>query len=126
MPRCVRPGWKRRGLWISIGIAASTACLAVIAAVAICSHANSIPVKFVNDTGQSVVLPDCGPDLEQLGAGQAAVINVDKQTQHCSIDGTRGSGETVVGCLILPSPHEGKAVVRLSDARPVSRSHPCG
>jgi hypothetical protein len=111
---------------MSIGIVVSVACLAVIATVVIWSHVNSVPVTFVNDTGRSVILPDCGPELAQLGAGQTAVINVDKQTQHCSIDGTRGSGEAVIGCLILPSPLKGNAVVRLSHTRPVSRSHPCG
>jgi hypothetical protein len=124
---CPRGGVrKRRRLWVPAAIVVSVACLAVIVAAVIWSHVNSVPMKFVNDTGRSVVLPDCGPDLERLGAGQAAVISVDKRARYCSIDGTRGSGEAVVGCLILPSPLGGNAVVRLSDARPVSRSHPCG
>jgi hypothetical protein len=122
----VRHGRKRRRFWVSAGIVVSVACLVVIAAAVIWSHVDSVAVKFVNDTGRSVVLPDCGPDLVRLGAGQAVVVKVGGRTRYCSIDGARGGGEAVVGCLVLPSPLEGNAVVRFSEARPVSRSHPCG
>jgi hypothetical protein len=108
-----------------MGIAAAATCVATIVTVVVWSHVNSVPVKFVNDSAQSVILPDCGPDLEQLAPGQTAIISVDRQTQHCSVDGARDGNEVVVGCLVLPSPLEANAVVRVSAARPASRSNSC-
>jgi hypothetical protein len=117
---------KRRTSWKWIAVAVAAICIAVIATVVVWSHVNSVPVKFVNDSTESVILPDCGPDLEQLAPGQTAIINVYQQTHTCSIDGARAGNEAVVGCLVLPSPLEANAVVRISEARAVSRSQPCG
>jgi hypothetical protein len=119
------PARKRRTVWAYIGVAV-VVLVAAIATAVIWSHMDSVPVQFVNDSTESVIIPDCGSDLAQIGAGQSAVLSVNKQSQHCSVDGMRGGNEAVVGCLTLPSPLAANAVVHISDAKPVTRSHPCG
>ena len=121
-----RPERKRRNIWIPIGIAAVIVLVAVIMAVVVWSRLDSVPVNFVNDTVQTAIISDCGPDLEQIGAGQTVVFNVNKQSQNCSFERLSGGNETTLGCLTLPSPLTANAVVRISDARPVARTHTCG
>jgi hypothetical protein len=98
---------------------------AVIVTVVVYSHVESVPVKFVNDTANAIILTDCGPDLQQVQSGQTSVINVYRYTKDCTF-GRLSGDQTEGGCLVMPSPLEANAVVRVSDARPISRSHPCG
>jgi hypothetical protein len=101
--------------------------VAAIVTVVVWSHIDSVPVKFVNDTSHAVILTDCGPDLQQVDSGQTSVINVFRHTKGCTFTGLLlGGNQTAGGCLVMPSPLEANAVVRVSDARPISRSHPCG
>ena len=101
--------------------------VAAAATVIVWSHVDSVPVKFVNDTANAVILTDCGPDLQQIDSGQTSIINVYRHTEHCTFTGLLPGGrQSAGGCLVMPSPLGANAVVRVSNARPVSRSHPCG
>lgn len=122
----VRSKRKRPTLWISIVAAMAVVLVAGIVIVAVWSHIDSVPVKFVNNTSQAVILTDCGPDLEQINAGETSLINVYRHTKDCTFTGLHLSGsQTAGGCLVMPSPLEANTIVRVADARPVGRSHLC-
>ena len=119
------PERKRRVVWLSIGVA----CILLVAAVAtvvVWSQVSSVPVTFVNDTSQTVIIPDCGSDLTQIEPGQSTDLSLKTNSRHCTVDRPRGGNEVILGCLDLPSPLTPHSVFRVSDARSVSRTNPCG
>jgi hypothetical protein len=108
-----------------IALAAVIAALALATGVGAWFRSESVPVTFINDTPQPVIVPDCGSDLTELRPGQTAVLSVSSFSRRCSVDAQRGGAEKAVGCLNLPRPLAAKTVVRLSEASRVSRAHPC-
>jgi hypothetical protein len=106
----------RKALLIALGTLAVLAVAAFIA-VFVYSSVDSVSVRFVNDTGTTVSLPDCGPDITTVAATTSLVINVFQPTAYCSIDvqGPAGS-EVVGGCLKMPTPLANGDVVHVSKA----------
>lgn len=75
-------------------------------------------VRFVNDTGIAVALPDCSTDLVSLDAGQGANVPIasDRPVQ-CTVDNLYKG--TIIGCVTMPHTTNARTVIRLS------HTHPC-
>ena len=100
--------------------------VAAIVTLVILSHKDSVSVRFVNDTTHSVILTDCGPGLQPIDPGQTSIINVYTNTLECTFAVLPpGVNQEANGCIAMPSRLIADTVVRISDAKPISRSHPC-
>ena len=85
----------------------------------------SLAVNFVNDTSQTVNIPDCGPDLTQIDAGQTVTLSVYENTRTCTVDGNLQGNEAIVGCVHLPSPLTNGLTIRISVAERTPHSRTC-
>lgn len=114
-PRRHLAPWK----WVLvIGSGLIALAIVVVFAVAFIVDVTAIEVRFVNDTGMVVVLPDCSTDLAQIDAHQSAMLPVaSDHPSQCTVDDAyRGR---IIGCVTMPHPIQTTTVIRLSD------NHPC-
>jgi hypothetical protein len=94
------------------------AAVLVVLVAAIWENSTAVTVRFVNDTGASVSLPDCSTDLAFIGPNQAAKLPVaSDRPDQCTVDNTQK--ETVIGCITMPASVSAHTTIRLS------KTHPC-
>jgi hypothetical protein len=102
-------------------------CLIALGSVIIWENATAAQVTFINDSANAVVLTDCSTDLVTLAAGttQALPIASDHPKQ-CSVEYLTQSGNpSSFACLLMPPRLGSQTVVKISSARPTSRSSSC-
>jgi hypothetical protein len=115
----MRRWWARRtkkGLWIALACVVLGAPIAILIAAVAYTSVDSVSVRFVNNTDVSVILPDCGPDVETVNAQSSLVVNVYQPTSYCSIDTRTESVMPNVRCLKMPSPLTNGDEVKVSQA----------
>lgn len=102
---------------ITLGALVGTALLALLVAI-IWEDTTAVSVRFGNDTGVPVSLPDCSTDLAFIGANQTATLPVaSDRPNQCTVDNT--NKETVMGCITMPTSVNAGTTIRLS------KTHPC-
>jgi hypothetical protein len=100
-------------LIVLIGLA-----VVVVYTVVVVTDVGAVRVRFVNDTGVLVALPDCSTDVAQIDAHRSARLPVawDHLAQCTVDDDYRGK---FIGCVTMPKHIQNTTVIRLSS------THPC-
>jgi hypothetical protein len=120
-----RGNWLKRVLLLVV-VAAALAGIGLVGAIT-WEDASAVQVTFINDSARAALLPDCstGPVTLEPETTQELPVASDHPSR-CPVEYLTDSGSpSSYGCLPMPSRIETQTVVRISNARPASRSSTC-